>query len=191
MGIVQSSLPTLTLKEIGLILKVSEPTRPAASLVVAPKVPSRQVMRKGRAVTPAAKAPHRPLQRVAKTSASSLRKPLTSARRTKPKPRKRKTRIRKTKRTRKTIRTREIEKDKSKKTLRTSAKVLIGARRRKKRRDAELSTRRESSANARNMKSASATKRLNLDRGEKLKRPRDRRESKRIGESRKRRNASI
>ena len=181
-----------------MIRKVSEPTRPAASLVAAPKVPSSQVMRKGRAITPAAKAPHRPLQRVAKTSASSLRKPLTSARRTKPKPRKRKRRIRKTKRTRKTIRTREIEKDKSKKTLRTSAKVLIGARRRKKstassrrkRRDAELSTRRESSANARNMKSASATKRLNLDRGEKLKRPRDRRESKRIGESRKRRNAS-
>ena len=182
-----------------MIRKVSEPTRPAVSSVVAAKVPSSPRLRKARAISTAARVPpHRLLERVAKTSASSLRKPLTSARRTRPKPRKRKRRIRKTKRTRKTTRTREIEKDKSKKILRTSAKVLIGARRRKKstassrkkRRGAELSTRRESNANAQNMKSASATMRLNLDRKERAKRARDKRESKRIEESRKRRNAS-
>ena len=135
-----------------------------------------------------------PLKKVAKTYASSLRKPLTSARRTRLKPRIRKTRIRKTRRTRRPTKTREIGIERNKKILRTSAKVKTGAERKRrntaynkrKKKDAGMSTRNESNVNALNMKSAFGSRKLKLDREEKQKRMRGARKRKNIQESRKR-----
>ena len=139
-----------------------------------------------------------PIKRVAKTYASSLRQPLTSARRTRPKLRKRKSRIRKTKRTRRMIETRKKRKRRIKKTTRASKNNQTGVKSRKKntasgrrkRRDAGSSTRSESNANVQNMKSAYVRRKLKLDREEKPKRLRGKRKSKKIGESQKRGNVS-